>query len=124
MITESPQGTASDYRTAYADLGAGTMGLTLLPQGSTTITGCSLEWTGGTATESWSISIDAQKLGTFTVEEELVTAFSATLRDGSGSVTIDGYDADAQSVCGSIDLVASNDGHLRGAFVASIYCTD
>ena len=49
---------------------------------------------------------------------------NSAAQSGSGTLAarIDGYDADAGRVCGSVDAMAQSGGSLKGTFIAEVFC--
>jgi hypothetical protein len=117
-----PVGDASKYKDAHADLHGDGLGIWLHPLGALNLSTCGLYWSGSGPEEPWKMTIDAQRLGTFSVEGGDVTMWSATDKATMGFISINGYDALANTLCGFVDAVTESGGDLRGSFNAAVYC--
>jgi hypothetical protein len=122
-FTEFPQGDPATVVLAYANLRGSRTRLFFAPTGQLSMNGCQLEGQGTNVASAWNVTIERQELGTFAVPTD-AALWTADDQAASGSVTIDGYDASAFRVCGSLDATAESGGRLRGSFVAEVYCFD
>ena len=120
-LSDVPDGDASLYMRAYADLRGERTGIWLIPSGGDfSLTTCMLQHTS-VGPAAWKVTAEIQSIGTFSVEDGQVSALNVD-EPVAGSITIAGYDADVGSVCGSMDLTMESGGRLRGMFSADVFC--
>jgi len=120
-LTSVPTGTASKYSQAYIDLSNGKIRVVLLPPGTLDLRPCNLDWTGSGPEPSWIVTIDRQELGVFDISAGDARVWTAAEDATSGTATILGYNAEDETVCGSVAATTPS-GNVTGVFSAEIYC--
>jgi hypothetical protein len=120
-LTKVPAGNPSLYASAYVDLSNGKTRVVLLPPGELDLRDCMLDWTGTGEEPSWILSVEAQELGQFDVAAGDARVWSAGDEATTGSVTIAGYNAEDDTVCGSVNATTPV-GTITGVFSAQLYC--